>query len=195
MKKIATILGVLLLLPAAVSAHASDPLATVKADVKKILKVVGNDNLSAKAKKEKLRSYYPQMFATEELARRTLGANWRKLDQNQQQEFIHLYGRLLEQNYLDKILNYKNQKIEYVRQIMFSKTRAEVETKVATDSGKVSINYKMSLVNGVWKVYDVVAENVSLILNYRSQFQAILADKTPEQMLAQLKTKVEQGPQ
>jgi phospholipid transport system substrate-binding protein len=189
-KKYAIVLAIVLIFTAA-SAHAAGPLATLKTYVNKILEVVTNNNLSTQAKKEKLMSYYPEMFDREELARQTLGANWRKLDPTQQQQFIHLYGRLLERTYMDRILSYNNQKISYGRQIMFSDTMAEVQTKVNTDSGEVPIDYKMILANGTWKVYDVVVANVSLVLNYRSQFQEILAGKTPKQMLAELKAKVE----
>ena len=192
MKKYATALTIALFFLSAVVAYADSPLAAVQADINQILAVVTNKNLSSETKKEKLRGFYSTMFDTDELSRQTLGANWRKLDPTQQQQFIRLYGRLLERTYMDQILSYNNQKISYGRQIMFSDTRAEVETKVNTDSGEVPIDYKMILANGAWKVYDVVVANVSLVLNYRSQFQEILASKTPEQMLAELKAKVDQ---
>ena len=192
MKKYATALTIVLFFLSAASAYAGSPLAAVQADVNQILAVVTDNNLSTEAKKEKLRGFYSKMFNTEELSRQTLGANWRKLDPTQQQQFIRLYGRLLERTYMDKILSYKNQKISYGRQIMFSDSMAEIQTKVNTDSGEVPIDYKMILAKGAWKVYDVVVANVSLVLNYRSQFQEILASKTPEQMLAELKAKVDQ---
>jgi phospholipid transport system substrate-binding protein len=175
----------------ALSAYAADPLATIKADVGRVLSVVQNQNLSTTAKKEKLRGYYQQMFATEELSRQSLGADWRNLNPAQQQEFVHLYGRLLERDYINKILSYNNQKIVYMRQIMFSQTRAEVRTKIITPSGEVPIDYQMILVNGTWKAYDVVVEHVSLVLNYRSQFREIMETNTPAQMLEMLKEKVE----
>lgn len=172
--------------------YAADPLAAVKIDVGRVLDVVRNQNLGTEAKKEKLRYYYQQMFDTEELARQSLGVSWRELNPTQQQEFIHLYGRLLERDYMDKVLAYNNQKIVYIRQIVFSNTRAEVMTKIITPSAETPINYEMILVDGIWKAYDVVVEHVSLVLNYRSQFRAILERNTPEQMLEILKKKVEQ---
>ena len=175
----------------ALSAYAADPLATVKADVGQVLDVVRNANLSTEAKKEKLRNYYQQMFDTQELSRQSLGMDWRKLSPTQQQEFIHLYGRLLERDYMDKVLSYNNQKIVYIRQTFFSGTRAEVLTKVITPSNEIPINYKMILAGDIWKVYDVVVEGVSLVLNYRSQFRAILENNTPAQMLEIVKKKVE----
>jgi phospholipid transport system substrate-binding protein len=75
---------------------------------------------------------------------------------------------------------------------VISDTRAEVLTKIITPSAETPINYEMILVDGIWKAYDVVVEHVSLVLNYRSQFRAILERNTPEQMLEILKKKVEQ---
>jgi len=175
----------------ALSVYAADPLATIKADVGQVIEVVHNANLDTEAKKEKLRYYYQQMFDTEELSRQSLGMDWRKLNPAQQQEFIHLYGRLLERDYMDKVLSYNNEKIVYIRQIVLSETRAEVLTKVITPSNEIPINYEMILVDGIWKVYNIIVENVSLVLNYRSQFRDILANHTPAQMLEILKNKVE----
>ena len=156
-----------------------------------VLDIVRDNNLSEKTKKEKLRVYYQQMFDTRELSMRSLGADWRKLDATQQEEFIRLFGQLLENTYLGRIMSYDNQTIKYVRQIMFSDNRARVDTKIITQSAETPINYMMMKVDDTWKIYDVVIENVSLVLNYRSQFRDILATKTPEQMLEILKKKVE----
>ena len=171
--------------------YAADPLAAVKIDVGRVLDVVRNQNLGTEAKKEKLRYYYQQMFDTEELARQSLGVSWRELNPTQQQEFIHLYGRLLERDYMDKVLAYNNQKIVYIRQTFFSGTRAEVLTKVITPSNEIPINYKMILAGDIWKVYDVVVEGVSLVLNYRSQFRDILENHTPAQMIEIIENKLE----
>jgi phospholipid transport system substrate-binding protein len=48
------------------------------------------------------------------------------------------------------------------------------------------------LKDGKWKVYDVVVENVSLVQNYRTQFNDILSSKTPEQLLEILRKKVKE---
>ena len=175
----------------ALSVYAADPLTTIKADVGQVIEVVHNANLDTEAKKEKLRYCYQQMFDTEELSRQSLGMDWRKLSPAQQQEFIHLYGRLLERDYMDKVLSYNNQKIVYIRQIVLSETRAEVLTKVITPSNEIPINYEMILVGGIWKVYNIVVENVSLVLNYRSQFRDILENHTPAQMLEIIENTVE----
>jgi len=176
--------------------YAGAPLDTVQANVNKVFDVLRDPKLkgdSAKEiKKEKLRIIYGQMFNEVELARRTLARNWNELNPAQQQEFIRLFRQVLENAYIDKILSYTNQKIVFSREIMPSTEQAEVQTKIITSSREIPIFYRVILKDGVWKVYDVVVENVSLVQNYRSQFKSILANHTPDQMLEILRKKVQE---
>jgi phospholipid transport system substrate-binding protein len=176
--------------------YAGAPLDTVQANVNKVFDVLRDPKLkgdSAKEiKKEKLRIIYGQMFNEVELARRTLARNWNELNPAQQQEFIRLFRQVLENAYIDKILSYTNEKIVFSREIMPSTEQAEVQTKIITSSREIPIFYRVILKDGVWKVYDVVVENVSLVQNYRSQFKSILANHTPDQMLEILRKKVQE---
>ena len=85
--------------------YAAEPLATVQEDVNRVLDLLRDKNLNAEVKKEKLRVLYGQMFDEVELSKRALGANWRKLNPAQQQEFVLLYRQVLEKAYMDKILS------------------------------------------------------------------------------------------
>ncbi len=133
------------------------------------------------------------MFDEVELSRRALGGNWNKLNTAQQQEFIQLYRQVLEKAYIDKILSYTNEKIVFPKENMLASNQAEVQTKVITSSKEIPIFYRVIQKNGVWKVYDVVIENVSLVQNYRSQFNDILAKNTPDQLLEILRKKVKEN--
>lgn len=170
--------------------YAGAPLNTVQEDVNKVLDVLREKNLKKEIKKEKLRVIYEQMFDEVELARRTLGQNWNKLNPSQQQEFVKLYRQVLEKAYIDKILSYTNEKINFTKESMLSKNQAEIQTKVITSSKEIPIFYRVILKDNTWKVYDVVRENVSLVQNYRSQFNTILANHTPDQMIEILQKKV-----
>jgi phospholipid transport system substrate-binding protein len=130
------------------------------------------------------------MFDGVELSMRTMGANWAKLNPAQQKEFVQLYRQILEKAYINKILAYTSEKIVFPKEIMLSNSQAEVQTKVITSSSEIPISYKVILKGGSWKVYDVVVENVSLVQNYRSQFNAILAKNTPDQLIDILRKKV-----
>jgi phospholipid transport system substrate-binding protein len=187
-------LGILMFFLSTLPVYAGAPLDTVQTNANKVLDVLRDPKLKAESakeiKKEKLDAIYEQMFDEVELSRRTLGGNWNKLNPAQQQEFIHLYRQILEKAYMDKILSYTNEKIVFSKDNMLSNNQAEVQTKVITSSREIPIFYRVILKDGTWKVYDVVVENVSLVQNYRSQFNSILAKNTPDQLLEILRKKV-----
>jgi phospholipid transport system substrate-binding protein len=170
------------------------PLDTVKINVNNVLDVLRNPKLKAESakeiKKEKLRVIYKAMFDELEFSRRTLTRNWSKLNAAQQAEFVKLFEQVLEKSYADKILDYTNEKVEFYKEELKSDTQAEVQTKIITSSKEIPIFYRMILKDGKWRVYDVVIENVSLVQNYRTQFNDILAKDTPEQLLETLRKKV-----
>ena len=176
--------------------YAGVPMDTVQANVNKVLDVLRDPKLkpaSAKTvKKEKLRPIYERMFDDVELSRRTLARNWNSLNAAQRQEFVRLFREVLEKAYIDKILSYTNEKIVFDRESTLADNQVEVQTRVVTASKEIPIAYRMILKNGTWKVYDVVIENVSLILNYRTQFNEILAKNPPEHLLATLRQKVKE---
>jgi len=169
-------------------------MATVEANVKKVLDVLRDSKLkglSAKEiKKEKLRVIYKGMFDEVKFSRMTMSYNWEKLSLAQQKEFVVLFEQVLEKAYIDKILDYSNEKVDFYKEDMKSDNQAEIQTKVVTSSKEIPIFYRVALKDGNWRVYDVVVENVSLVMWYRSQFKDFLANKTPEQLLENLREKV-----
>ena len=187
-------LSVLMFFLSTLPVYAGAPLDTVQTNVNKVVDVLRDPKLkgesSKEIKKEKLEAIYEQMFDEVELSMRTLGGNWTKLNPAQQKEFIQLYRQILEKAYIDKILSYTNEKIVFSKENMLSNNQAEVQTNVITSSKEIPISYKVILKGGKWEVYDVVIENVSLVQNYRSQFNSILAKNTPDQLLEILREKV-----
>jgi phospholipid transport system substrate-binding protein len=194
MKRLVTGLSIFMFFLSALPSYAGAPLDAVQTNVNKVLEVLRDPSLKAEsakgAKKEKLEAIYEQMFDGVELSMRTMGANWAKLNPAQQKEFVQLYRQILEKAYINKILSYTNEKIVFPKEIMLSNSQAEVQTKVVTSSSEIPISYKVILKGGAWKVYDVVVENVSLVQNYRSQFNSILAKNTPDQLIDILRKKV-----
>ncbi|HET6459796.1 MAG TPA: ABC transporter substrate-binding protein [Syntrophales bacterium] len=196
MKRLFVGLSILLLFLISFPLYAGVPLDTVKANADKVLDILRDPKLKAPSAKEikkgKLRAIYVNMFDEVELSRRSLGMNWNKLNNPQRQEFVKLFEQVLEKAYADKILAYTNEKIEFTKESMISGNLAEVRTKVITASKEIPITYRVIMNDGVWRVYDVVIENVSLVQNYRTQFNDILAKNTPEQLLEILRKKVKE---
>jgi phospholipid transport system substrate-binding protein len=189
-------LGIFMIFFSLIPAYADAPLSTVQANVNKVLDVLRDPALKADSakvtKKEKLRSIYGSMFDEVELSKRTLARNWNKLNTAQRQEFVQLFQDVLEKAYVDKILSYTNEKITYEKEIKLTENQFEVQTLVITSSKNVPIFYRVILSGGNWKVYDVIIENVSLVQNYRTQFNNILEKNTPEQLLEILRKKVKE---
>ena len=175
-------------------AWAGAPQDAVRLNVNKVLDVLRDPTLKAEsakeAKKEKLRLIYNVMFDDIELGKRTLARNWNSLNTAQRQEFVKLFRQVLEKAYVDKILDYTNEKIVFDKESMLSATQAEVQTKIVTASKEIPIAYRVIVKDGAWKVYDIVIENVSLVLNYRTQFNEILEKNKPENLLETLREKV-----
>ncbi|MGB7572226.1 MAG: ABC transporter substrate-binding protein [Thermodesulfobacteriota bacterium] len=194
MKRHFITLGILMFFLSPLPVDAGAPLDTVQTNVNKVLDVLRDPKLKAESakeiKKEKLEAMYKQMFDEVELSMRSLGGNWKKLSPAQQQEFIQLYRQILGRAYIDEILSFTNEKIVFSKENMLSNNQAEVQTKIITSTKEIPIFYRVILKDGTWKVYDVLVENVSLIQNYRSQFNSILAKNTPDQLLEILRKKV-----
>ena len=194
MKKYIFVLSMLIVLIMVAYAAAGEPTAAVEASVNRVLDVLKDPKLKGpdakNIKTEKLRVIYKSMFDEMEFSRRTLTRNWKNFTPAERREFVDLFEQVLEKSYLDKILDYSDEKIVFYKETMIDKDKAEVQSKIITSSNEIPIDYRIILKDGKWKVYDVVVENVSLVQNYRTQFNDILANGTPEKLLESLRKKV-----
>ena len=194
MKKRIVVFCVLIIFVLSIPVYAGVPMTTAEASVNRVLDVLRDSKLKSpaakEAKKEKLRVIYKDMFDEIEFSKRTLTRNWNKFSPAERVEFVKLFEQVLEKSYIDKILDYSNEKVNFYKESMLSDNQAEIQTKIVTASKEIPIYYRMILKDGKWKVYDVVVENVSLVQNYRTQFNDILTKDTPEQLLEILRKKV-----
>ena len=172
------------------SVYAGLPMDTVKAGVDKVASVAADKSLELPVKKEKIRMLVGEFFDFSVLSRLTLGRFWKQFKPEQQKEFVKLYRTLLENVYMDRILEYNNEKIVFEKEIMYSDKKAEVESNIVTSTKQIPINYRMVIRGKEWKVYDVVIEGISLVSNYRSQFNEILAKQSPDELLETLRKRI-----
>jgi phospholipid transport system substrate-binding protein len=177
----------------ALPASAGAPTEQTRATADKVMSIINNPELRSAARKnerrEQLRAVIYPRFDFAEMAKRSLGPQWSRRSPLEQREFVRLFTEVLENNYVDKIESYNGEKITYSRENL-DKDRAEVFTKVVTKKGEeFSVNYILHSVDGDWKVYDVVIENISLVNNYRSQFNRILAKASFDELLRKLQAK------
>jgi len=165
----------------------------IKETVDKALLVLKDPRLKSAAKSQERRDQLRQIlfirFDFMEMAKRSLGANWRRRTPREQEEFVRLFTDLLERQYAGIIESYTDEKIVYIGERLDGKF-AEVNSKVVTGKGQeYSINYKAQLNGGDWKVYDVVAEDISMVNNYRSQFNRIISNSSYEELIRRMKEK------
>ena len=132
-----------------------------------------------------------ERFDFTEMAKRSLGSEWRRRSPEEQKEFVKLFTDLLERAYLDKIESYNGENFQYLKEREDDNNYAQVDTKLVDNKGQeFAINYRLYNMKGDWKVYDVVIENVSIVNNYRSQFTRVLATSSYEELVNRLKGKL-----
>jgi phospholipid transport system substrate-binding protein len=192
---IAGFLLILLLRPSlAVAGPAADQL---KQTVNAVLEILNDPALKGEAKtrerRQKLREVIYPRFDFAEMAKRSLGAQWQKRSPAEQKEFVEVFTDLLEGAYLDNFEAYSGEKVRFLNDRQ-DKDRAEVSTKLLNNREEFSVDYRLQEGNGEWKVVDVVIENVSLVNNYRSQFNRVLARSSYSELIETMKQKKVSAP-
>jgi len=176
--------------------HASEVTDGVKSMVDEVIRVLRDETLKGPQKIEerraRIRGVAKRGFDFEEMAKRSLGEHWKKREEVEKKEFVNLFSRFVEMSYIDKIEAYNNEEIIYIGEVVEGK-RAIVKSKVITTQGKeIHISYRLLKKEG-WVVYDVQIEGVSLVGNYRTQFNEIIQKHSYEELIKRLRSKVEGG--
>jgi len=182
-----------LMIFAAAAARAGEPIELVKMAGDKAIQILKDPKLQPKEKKkeriERLKEVANPLFDYEEMARRSLGQHWRRRSPQEQQEFVKLFRDYLEKVYSDQVDLYAGEKVIYGRERV-EDDYAQVETAfVDTKGEEVSVVYRLRRVGGKWKVYDAVIENISVVNNYRSQFDRVISKYSFDELKRLLKEK------
>lgn len=165
----------------------------IKVAVDRVIKIVSDKEMKKPVNEQKRRTAIKQAIGTvfnhQEMARRSLGRHWNSRSKEEQRQFVELFANLLENSYAEKIESYNNEKIVYLREIVDS-DYAEVKSKVVgTKNDEYTLDYKALKKDGKWVVYDVVIEGVSLVSNYRTQFNKIISANGYGELLKKLQLK------
>lgn len=177
-------------------ANAGVPTDQVKQTVDKVIDILKNKELKKPEKeserKAAIRKVVGERFDFEEMAKRSLALHWRNRTPQDKKEFVPLFSDLLERSYIKKIEKYTDEKILYTGE-KIEGDYAVVDTKVITKRNvETPIEYRVLKEEAGWKVYDVVIEGVSLINNYRNQFNKIIREKSYEELVRRMKNKEEE---
>jgi len=149
------------------------PTQVVQTTVDAILALVKDKALEKEDRRAKIRAIIEKRFDFRAMSQRTLATNWKKATQDEQQQFVGLFGRLIQNSYLGKVEAYTSETVEYRNEEVKS-NKAVVDTIIITSSTEIPVNYRMYRKGSEWLVYDVLIEGVSLISSYRSTYQEIV---------------------
>ena len=176
--------------------HAGPPTDQLKVTIDRILAVVQDPAFrqpgKADERRQKIRGIANEVFDWQETGKRALARHWEGRSPQEREEFSKLFADLLERSYVGKIEGYSGERILYEKETVDG-DRAEVRTKLVTKAGtQIPIDYQMQKAGDRWRVYDVKIENVSLVGNYRSQFNRIIQQSGYPELVNRLKTKQEE---
>jgi phospholipid transport system substrate-binding protein len=176
-----------------IACHAGEPLDLVKSSADRATAILKDPKLKSPDKKqeriERLKEAVNPIFDYEEMARRSLGAHWRRRTLAEQEEFAKLFRAFLEKVYSEKIGLYDGERVVFGRE-MFDQDYAQVESTVINAKGEqLLVVYRLKRTDGKWKVYDAVVENISIVNNYRSQFERVISKSSYEELKKMLKEK------
>ena len=163
----------------------------LKGTIDKVIKIVKDETLKndKQARRAALQKAIDERFNYRQMVIRSLAKNWDVRSAQEQQEFIALFKSLLENSYAGKLEAYRDEKINYLDEIIKGEY-ALVKTEVVRKSSTIGVDYKLIQENGTWKVYDFVIEGVSMIRNYRSQFTKIIRRDSYEVLVRKLTDKI-----
>ncbi|MDD2499657.1 MAG: ABC transporter substrate-binding protein [Geobacter sp.] len=191
LKRIALLATVCLFVATTAFATVTD---TIKKTVNDVIHIVTDKELKKKSNEQRRRTAIKKSIATifdsQEMAKRTLGKHWNQRTPAEKKQFVDLFATLLENSYAGKIESYNNEKIVYTKETLDG-DYAEVKSKVITPKqDEYTLDYRlMKKENGTWMVYDVIIEGVSLVSNYRTQFNKIISTNGYAELVKKLQAK------
>ena len=173
---------------------ASSPMAQIERSINEVLRVL-KESASATAgssaeRRAAVIAIADDIFDWTEMTRRSLARHWSALDPRQRTEFVGLFRELLAHSYMSRLEEYSGEAIRYLSERVDG-DYASVRTTITTMAGSVvPVVYRMTRSGGLWRIYDVRIEGVSLVSNYRTQFNSIIQTSSYAELVARLREKV-----
>ena len=172
-------------------AWAGEPTDQIKQRVDEVVKVVDDPALTGRPveRHAAVRKIAEGIFDYPDTAQRALGPHWNARSPQERQEFTQLFADLLDKAYIGKIDLYQGEKVKYVGETIDG-DQATVKTRIVTKRGSdFPVDYRLHLKNGRWLVYDVIIEGVSLVSNYRTQFNKVVQTESYPALVQKLRAK------
>jgi phospholipid transport system substrate-binding protein len=187
-RRLIPLLAVLLVAPGP-SAWAGPATDQLRVYTDQVTKILQNPSMTLQERREAIRHVAEQVFDVNETAQRALGQHWQQRTPAEREEFVKLFANLLEQTYISRIDEYGGEKLTYVSE-QLDGDRGVVRARITTKNGtEVPVESRVLLKGNRWLIYDILIENLSLISNYRSQFDRVIRTASYDELVKRLQTK------
>ncbi len=175
-------------------ARSQDATAEMKGSINAVIDILNNPAFQGpgkgKERRDAIMRIVRERFDFREMSKLALGRYWTARTEAEKKEFSELFPKVLEGAYVDKVEKYNGETVAYEPEISFG-DKALIRTRIITKQGnRVPVDYRVMKEAKGWMVYDVVIEGVSLINNYRSQFNDILSREPYPEFIKMLSEKV-----
>ncbi|MGA6828783.1 MlaC/ttg2D family ABC transporter substrate-binding protein [Nitrospira sp. NS4] len=165
------------------------PTEVVRATLTEVFRILEDPKLKDPAKLMPRRRLLEEVIAARfdyaEMSKRALAAHWAPLSNDQRAEFVELFKAFLSDRYAGKIEGYSGEKVAYLSERLEG-PYAEVRTKLVSSKVEIPMDYRLINKAGRWYAYDIIADGVSLVKNYRSQFDKIIRSDSYEELVTRL---------
>jgi len=189
-----TAMTVFIVLSDSRSFAAATPMDEIRLAVTQVVQILKQPGMETPKERkvllEEIEKIVDPIFDFHQMARSSLALHWRHLTPQEQEEFVRLFKTFLRQSYLDNITARDIDHVVFSRQTL-DKDFARVETKLIAGTGEpIGVVYLLEKSDSDWKVYDVVIDNVSIVNNYRAQFDRVIAQSSYQELVTRIKDKV-----
>jgi phospholipid transport system substrate-binding protein len=168
-----------------------DPIEQARGLVQQAIAILENPHLTLQEERRQLRALAEPYFDFEGMARSTLGYHWRTLTPGQREQFVALFTAFMEDAALSKIQEYSGQRVEFTRETPIADGYMQVQGHAMLNNGSqpIPIGFMCHQIDGSWKVYDLTVDNISVMANYRNQFNRVINDQGFDHLMAVMKQK------
>ncbi len=175
---------------AAAPQGSESPTEAVRGTVNQVLNILEDPVLKAPAKLKARRRMLEEVIATRfdyaEMSKRALSVYWAPLTEAQRAEFVEVFRSFLSDRYTEKIEEYSGEQVRYLS-VRTEGTYAEVRTALQSGKATIPMDYRLFLQEGRWYAYDIIIDGISLVRNYRSQFQKIIRESSYQELVKKLR--------
>ena len=166
------------------------PTEVVRSTLTEVFRILEDEKLKGPAKLMPRRRMLEEVIAAHfdytEMSKRALAAHWAPLTDGERAEFVELFKNFLSDRYADKVEGYSGQQVFYLSE-RIEGNYAEVRTELRSSKVEIPMDYRLHMKDGTWHAYDIIADGISLVKNYRSQFDKIIRSDSYQELVRRLR--------